>query len=686
MVNEMYAIMAFVALVSAFIFGSYCHKNKEEDITSKDFKNLLVYVGVFCFIDMMWGVIGTGKLIQNKDVFYYSSVAFHLAASMTAYIWCRYGLKYMNTGKDAIYHIILMIPFAVAVVLIIFNFFGNVIFYIDDDYIYHSQKFRLVLFIAQYIYFAIVMVIAVIKIVRSQNEYKRHRYNIVFMFNISTVLFGFLQYKYPDVPFYSCGYMIGIIAIFIGNIATEREKSLTEMSDFYKNESIEKNNALESLAESYVSIHLFNLEKNKQQSIHSNAFIDAFIDENDNAHDQIMKVMGGVSAPEYRDGIVRFVDTYDLSERMKDKNIISHEFLGLNQGWCMSHFIRVESGSKGELKKVIHAVQNIHEMKVREANYENALKEAYENKNFILAEMLKVQAGGVIATDTENNIIMMNDAAAHILGIKSQNEINNRFENILKRIEIDNYEQSVENFNNLVETGRSFTYYFTSKNIHGSKSYVMATAKLVKLKNGSKSVITTYADISKNKEMEERLITLSEIDALTGINNRGSGESKTELLLANGDAGMFCLIDVNKFKSINDSYGHNIGDKALMSIADSLRVTFRDRDIIMRLGGDEFAVFAKGVISRDAARRVIMRFFRAVDNIEIPEMKGDKITVSLGVAFSSDLVRRKFDEIYQMADAVMYRCKKNLTGNNFDFYDKATDSIKESVEVKEENT
>ena len=149
---------------------------------------------------------------------------------------------------------------------------------------------------------------------------------------------------------------------------------------------------------------------------------------------------------------------------------------------------------------------------------------------------------------------------------------------------------------------------------------------------------------------------------------------------------MFCLIDVNKFKSINDSYGHNIGDKALMSIADSLRVTFRDRDIIMRLGGDEFAVFAKGVISRDAARRVIMRFFRAVDNIEIPEMKGDKITVSLGVAFSSDLVRRKFDEIYQMADAVMYRCKKNLTGNNFDFYDKATDSIKESAEVKEENT
>ena len=110
-------------------------------------------------------------------------------------------------------------------------------------------------------------------------------------------------------------------------------------------------------------------------------------------------------------------------------------------------------------------------------------------------------------------------------------------------------------------------------------------------------------DITDKKKLENRLIVLSEIDALTSISNRGSGERRAEKLINSGVKGMFCLLDVDKFKSINDSFGHTVGDKALIEIADCLRRSFTGSDVVMRLGGDEFAVYAVGVETERQAPR-----------------------------------------------------------------------------------
>lgn len=672
MVSELYSVMALVAAFTIVLILIYCFSIKDENAPSKGYKNTLIVTLVFCIIDTCWGAVATGSLSQIIWLYYMSTVLFHLAATITSFVWCQYGMKYMSSSDNLTLQILMVMPEAAGIILLIFNFFGNVIFTIDENGVYHTQRLRIVLFLIQFTYFLLVFVVSIIKTIKESNKFRRQRYTTVMMFSIIPVAFGILQYLYPNAPFYSCGYMLGLLAVFTGNVSSEREKKIVDKSDFYENESKEIYQALESIAKSFVSIHLFDLTRDKQHSVYSNEHIDAFIRPEDSAHDQIRKVMQGVSVSEFTNTIVEFVDTYTLSERMKGKNIISCEFIGLNQGWCMSSFIKVEEGPDGKLKKVIHTVQNIHEIKVREAKYEEALKEAYENKNFILGEMLKMEAGGVIATDTNDHIFTMNGAAAQLMGYGSSDDAPSEYSEILNRIKIDDFEEKEACFKKVVEEGGSLTYYFTTRTYDGRTAYVMATAKRVTLRNGTDSIITTYADISQNREMEKQLIILSETDALTGINNRGSGESKTEYTLSQGDVGMFCIIDVNKFKSINDGYGHNIGDKALISIADALKSTFRDRDIIMRLGGDEFAVFAKGVTSRDSARRVINRFFNTVENIRIPEMDGNPITVSLGAAFSTKQSGRAFDDIYQMADSVMYRCK-DLPGNNFAFYEEIKD-------------
>ena len=165
--------------------------------------------------------------------------------------------------------------------------------------------------------------------------------------------------------------------------------------------------------------------------------------------------------------------------------------------------------------------------------------------------------------------------------------------------------------------------------------------------------------------METELFYLSQTDALTKINNRGSGERRIEMLLKKGDCGMFCLFDVDKFKSINDNFGHSVGDEVLIEIAKAMKKAFRGNDIIMRLGGDEFAIFALGVMDEKIGSMCIERFFNTVTQISIKPLRDRKISVSLGAVFSEP-EGETFDHLYQKADVLLYECKK-LPGCQYSF-------------------
>lgn len=173
--------------------------------------------------------------------------------------------------------------------------------------------------------------------------------------------------------------------------------------------------------------------------------------------------------------------------------------------------------------------------------------------------------------------------------------------------------------------------------------------------------------IDEAKRREKHLLYLSETDAMTGIRNRGGGEKAIAELMAVGVEGMFCLMDADKFKSINDNYGHDVGDKVIKAIADCLQKAFRNTDITMRLGGDEFAAYATGVTDEEYGEIIIMRLFNLIDKIDIPELGERKITISLGAAFFKLEEDLTFAELYKRADSVAYESKKT-EGNFATFY------------------
>ena len=173
--------------------------------------------------------------------------------------------------------------------------------------------------------------------------------------------------------------------------------------------------------------------------------------------------------------------------------------------------------------------------------------------------------------------------------------------------------------------------------------------------------------IDRERRQREKLKHLAEIDQMTGICNRGTGEHRISELLSEKQSGMFLLLDIDKFKQYNDTYGHKVGDQVIISVAKALTASFRSYDVVMRLGGDEFAVYALGLTTRDKAQAVIERLLRNIQAIRIPEIGDRSVYVSAGAAFYRGDGDIAFQEIYEQADGCAYMSKKDA-GNAVTYF------------------
>ena len=147
----------------------------------------------------------------------------------------------------------------------------------------------------------------------------------------------------------------------------------------------------------------------------------------------------------------------------------------------------------------------------------------------------------------------------------------------------------------------------------------------------------------------------AENDALTGLLNRASFEQMKTRLRDLSQPFALLLIDVDVFKSINDTYGHEMGDKALIRVANLLKENFRSTDHVFRIGGDEFAVVVTPIQVEN--QNIISE---KIDNINhaLQNPTGDfpRYSLSVGIAFSSDGYT---DELFRQADKALYHTKEN---------------------------
>jgi len=165
-------------------------------------------------------------------------------------------------------------------------------------------------------------------------------------------------------------------------------------------------------------------------------------------------------------------------------------------------------------------------------------------------------------------------------------------------------------------------------------------------------VTATYNEIlEENQRTHSQLTYEASHDTLTGLYNR----SAYEMFIRNTDEHIALLIvDVDKFKKVNDTYGHAVGDKILQRVAEILRQSFRSVDILCRYGGDEFVVIMTRVNS-SMGQLVLNKIAHANELLQNPEDGLPKASLSVGVAFS-DRQNPKAD-IFRDADSALYRVK-----------------------------
>ena len=148
-------------------------------------------------------------------------------------------------------------------------------------------------------------------------------------------------------------------------------------------------------------------------------------------------------------------------------------------------------------------------------------------------------------------------------------------------------------------------------------------------------------------------------DYLTGLHNRENLQHRLKQEIARisrrSKKSILVYFDLNLFKSINDTYGHNTGDQVLIKVAQILKIKLRTQDILFRVGGDEFVIIMPdtNLENSEIVSARLIKYFKSVVLEEFPEIK---ITSSIGM---TDISNHSPDEIIERGDKAMYIAKKN---------------------------
>lgn len=168
-------------------------------------------------------------------------------------------------------------------------------------------------------------------------------------------------------------------------------------------------------------------------------------------------------------------------------------------------------------------------------------------------------------------------------------------------------------------------------------------------------------DIDAQKKQEILLRQQAERDPLTGVYNRAAAERLIEEILCASRPKQlhgFLSIDIDDFKTVNDTFGHLQGDQLLQQMADGFSSILRENDILARMGGDEFIVFLPEITSLPRINAAARRLCNFVHTLHLGEVDEIRFSISVGIA-ACPINGATFAELYKYSDAALYHAKQH---------------------------
>lgn len=343
----------------------------------------------------------------------------------------------------------------------------------------------------------------------------------------------------------------------------------------------------------------------------------------------------------------------------------------------------LDAWAKGERKKSIHIFGRDELRDIADKVNELTRQFAKDESALIFNQQLNdavIQSANysMITTDTVGTITSMNSTAERLLGYDKFELINKKTPAIIHDIEevIERASQLTEELGEEVQPGfecfvakprrgiieeRKWTYIRKD----GSRFPVMLSVTALYDHLGRlNGFLGVASDITEQLKAEEKLEHLAYYDQLTSLPNRTLYRDRLEQTIKQarrtGHEFAVLFIDLDKFKFVNDYYGHEVGDKLLTRVAELLRHNVRESDTVCRLGGDEFTLILSN-LHKDRAREDISRICEKILDSLCSPVETDSHTLDIGASIGIALFPEHAQDISSLnkaADLAMYQAKE----------------------------
>jgi diguanylate cyclase (GGDEF)-like protein/PAS domain S-box-containing protein len=315
---------------------------------------------------------------------------------------------------------------------------------------------------------------------------------------------------------------------------------------------------------------------------------------------------------------------------------------------------------EGATKQAELAKNHVKELSHHIAEQErisNALKESEEYFRTAFDH-----AAGMAVINPEGQWQQVNDSLCNMLGYTEDELLKKGFQAITHPNDLGN---DLANLYQLLEN-KIANYQLEKRYCHkmGQTIWVLQSASLIRESDGKpRHVVLQIQDISDRKKAEELIHHAAFHDALTGLPNRTLFADRLSMAIERAKRSSVyqfavLFVDLDRFKVVNDSLGHDMGDRLLVDLSKRFQGCLRKVDTIARLGGDEFAILLDGIVNTDVAVEIAERMQISLNDPFDLEGNEFYTTASIGIAYSNHGYDR-LEDILRDADTAMYKAKAN---------------------------
>jgi diguanylate cyclase (GGDEF)-like protein/PAS domain S-box-containing protein len=308
-----------------------------------------------------------------------------------------------------------------------------------------------------------------------------------------------------------------------------------------------------------------------------------------------------------------------------------------------------------------------------------------EDKLQLAARFFKQAHEGIMVTDATGTIVDVNPTFTKITGYSYENAVGNNPRMLKCAIQSSDF--FVDMWKSIRERG-----YWRGETWSQKKNGDQFAEKLTVSALTDESGLTTHyvcllSDITERKQQQQQLEQLAHYDPLTNLPNRVLFADRFSQVIAHSKRTSnqlaVCFLDLDDFKSVNDTHGHDVGDQLLVEVAKRIKSTLREGDTASRQGGDEFTLLLGGIKSITHCEQILSRIQHALAQPYVISEHNLEISASLGVTlYPTD--NADLGTLLRHADQAMYQAK-SAGKNQFHFFNAEQDQkLKEKTHLLDE--